>query len=130
MQNNTESKGTDAIHKALDDLKSGLEPKAGDKRAASYADRVRRWWNSRLHGTRKSASPEGASKVECSVRYKATGKVVVRAEGNRTMKRSAQGAARARAVSELFSFVKRAKGGKRVHVDLGEYEFEYRTLEV
>ncbi len=36
----------DVLKEAVDES----APKAGERRASSYAERVKRWWNSRLHG--------------------------------------------------------------------------------
>ena len=106
------------------------EPKAGERRSSSYAERVERWWNSRLHGTARRPDPEGEKRVECVVKDRATGRTVTKAEGKRTKKRSARGAARAAAVSKVCSSVKAAKGGRRVFVNLADLEFTYRVLEV
>jgi len=114
-------KSEDLMRESLDELKK--EREGEDRHVASYAKRVKQWWNSRLHGTARKAEIEGPDRVLCVVTLRETGAVVVRAVGFKTGKRSAHGAARAMATSMLFDRV-----GKRLG-NLDAYEFTYSKVE-
>jgi len=89
------------------------------------ASKAKQFWD-RRRGTMVAAMPEGPEKVRCTIREKESGRVVAQAEGSKTKKRSAFGAAKSRAVSELYLKMK-AKGVRLPNLD--DYEIKFAVLE-
>lgn len=66
-----------------------------------YAARIKEWWVSHDKGTRATAMPEGEDEIICEIWAKDGGGMVTHALGKKTKKRSAEGTAKSRAISQL-----------------------------